>query len=62
MAPEEESLHPSVKVDQAVRPLPPKKLRIFVVLTLNLLFVHCTVACIIEIVWTFWFAWNLLGW
>ena len=32
-------------MDQAVRPLPPKKLIIFVGLTLNPLFFHCTVIC-----------------
>ena len=47
---EEESLHPWVKMDQAIRPLPPKKHRIFAGLTLNLLFFHCTVIYVIVIV------------
>ena len=46
-----ESLHPWVKVDQAGRPLPPKRLSILEGLTLNLL--HCAVICVFEVIWTF---------
>ena len=47
------SLHPWVKVDQAVRPLPPKSLNIFVGLTLKLYFL-CITASVVENIWKFW--------
>ena len=46
---EEGSLRPSVKVDQASRPLPQKRLSILEDLTLNLI----QTLCVIEMVWTF---------
>ena len=58
------NLHPWVKVDQAVRPLPPKSLNILVGLTLK----HyrlCITVSVVENIWTFWFVLEyfvLLAW
>ena len=51
---EEECSHPWVKVDQAVRPLPPKPLNILVSLTLKLDSLCITVSAV-ENNWTLWF-------
>ena len=48
----EKSLHPWVKVDQAGRPLPSKRLSILDGLTLKLV-PHCIVICVIEMIWIF---------
>ena len=50
---EEECLHPWVKVDQAVRPLPPKSLNILVGLTLKLDSL-CIIVSVVENIWTVW--------
>ena len=51
MGEEEECLHPWVKVDETVRPLPPKSLNILVGLTLKLNSLCITVS-VVENIWT----------
>ena len=53
-----ECLHPWVKVDQAVRPLPPKSLNILVGLTLKLSSLCITVS-VVENIWTLWFVFSI---
>ena len=58
MTEEEECLHPWVKVDQAVGPLPPKSLNIFVGLTLKLDSLCITVSAV-ENIWTLWLVFRI---
>ena len=53
-----ENLHPWVKVDQAVTPLPPRSLNILVGLTLKL-YSLCIIVSAVENIWTFWFAFGI---
>ena len=55
---EEECLHPWVKMDQAVRPLPPKSLNILVGLTLKLDSL-CITVNVVENIWKFWFVFRI---
>ena len=55
---ENENLHLWVKVDQAVRPLPPRSLNILVGLTLKL-YSLCIIVSIVENIWTFWFVFRI---
>ena len=47
-----------MKVDQAVRPLPPKSLNILVGLALKLDFL-CIIVSVVENIWTFWFVFEI---
>ena len=47
-----------MKVDQAVRPLPPKSLNILVGLTLKLDSLYITVSAV-ENIWTLWFVFRI---
>ena len=53
-----ENLHPWVKVDQAIRPLPPRSLNIVVGLTLKL-YSLCIIVSLVENIWTLWFAFRI---
>ena len=53
------NLHPWLKVDQAVRPLPPKSLNILVGLTLKLYSLCISVVSVVENIWTFWFVFRI---
>ena len=55
---EEECLHPWVKVDQAVGPLPPMSLNILVGLTLKLDSL-CSTVNVVEIIWTLWLVFRI---
>ena len=52
-----ENLHPWVKVDPAIRPLPPSSLNILVGLTLKLSL--CIIVSVVENIWTLWFAFRV---
>ena len=54
----EECLHPWVKADQAVRPLPPKSLNILVGLTLKLDSL-CIKVSVVENISTLWFVFRM---
>ena len=53
-----ENLHPWVKVDQAVGPLPPRSLNILVGFTLRL-YSLCIIVSVVENIWTLWFAFRI---
>ena len=52
------NLHPWMKVDQAVRPLPPRSLNILVGLTLKL-YSLCIIVSVVENIWTLWFPFRI---
>ena len=54
----EKCLHLWVKVDQAVRPLPPKSLNILAGLTLKL-YSLCITVSVVENIWMFWFVFRI---
>ena len=47
-----------MKVDQAVRPLPPKSLNILVGLTFKLDSL-CIIVSVVDNIWTFWFVFRI---
>ena len=53
-----ENLHPWVKVDQAVRPLPLRSLNILSGLTLKL-YSLCIIVSVVGNIWTLWFAFTI---
>ena len=55
---EEGCLHPRVKVDQAIRPLPPKSLNILIDLMLKLDSLCITVS-VVENIWMLWFVFRI---
>ena len=52
------NLHPWVKVNQAVTPLPPRSINIFVGLTLKLYYL-CIIVSVVGNIWTLWFAFRI---